>query len=80
MNATSLRRGAVMLGVVVGVGLLSALVIVREANYPRGTVWPLLAQAVAVGLLNAMFAVGLVLVYRASRVINFAHGGFWIVG
>jgi branched-chain amino acid transport system permease protein len=42
-------------------------------------VYPILAQAAIQGLLYALFAVGLVLVYRASRVINFAHGGFLVV-
>ncbi|HZQ87911.1 MAG TPA: hypothetical protein VFA83_23895, partial [Acidimicrobiales bacterium] len=39
----------------------------------------LLAQALLFGCLDAMFAVGLVVVHRASRVINFAHGGVWVV-
>lgn len=40
---------------------------------------PILARAAVLGLLFALFAVALVLVYRASRVINFAQGGFFVV-
>jgi len=40
-------------------------------------VYPTLVLALVQGVLYALFAVGLVLVYRASRVINFAHGGFF---
>jgi len=36
-------------------------------------------QAAVFGCINALFAVGLVLVYRASRVINFAHTSFGVV-
>ena len=39
----------------------------------------LLAQALLFGCINSLFAVGIVVVYRASRVINFAHGGVWVV-
>ena len=39
----------------------------------------LLTQSLLFGFLDAMFAAGLVVVYRASRVINFAHGGVWVV-
>lgn len=44
----------------------------------RGT-WPLVLEAVLFGCLNALFAVGIVLVYRATRIINFAHAGFGLL-
>src|SRR5207248_1738681 len=37
------------------------------------------AQSLFFGCLDALFAVGIVVIYRASRVINFAHGGIWVV-
>lgn len=37
---------------------------------PRGVI----ALGVVFGCLNAMLAVGIVLVYRANRIVNFAHG------
>ena len=42
--------------------------------------WPVLIQAVEFGCVNAMLAIGLVLVYRASRIINFAQAGFGTLG
>jgi branched-chain amino acid transport system permease protein len=44
----------------------------------RGEVVPLpvMVLAVTYGCLNALFAIGLVLIYRSTRIINFAHAGF----
>ncbi|HZU74870.1 MAG TPA: ABC transporter permease [Acidimicrobiales bacterium] len=39
-----------------------------------------LAYSCVFGCANALFAVGLVLIYRASRVINFAHASFGLIG
>jgi branched-chain amino acid transport system permease protein len=41
---------------------------------------PVLGYATVFGLGNALFAVGIVLIYRATRVINFAHAAFGVVG
>ena len=79
MSAATLRRGGVMLGALVLVAFVDAAAIVRFAPLPLRVVWPLLAQSVIFGLLSARFAIGIVLVYRASRVINFAHGAFFLV-
>src|SRR5947207_1864348 len=37
---------------------------------------PFLIQALEFGTATALFAVGIVLIYRATRIINFAHNGF----
>ena len=39
----------------------------------------ILAESLPQGLLAALYAVGLVLVYRAARIINFAHASFGVV-
>jgi len=43
------------------------------------TEMPVLGYATVFGLADALFAVGIVLIYRASRVINFAHAAFGVV-
>jgi branched-subunit amino acid ABC-type transport system permease component len=35
---------------------------------------------IGIGFIYVLFAVGMVLIYRESRVVNFAHGGFAAVG
>src|SRR5439155_6420752 len=37
-------------------------------------------QALELGCVNALFAMGIVLIYRSNRIINFAHAGFGGVG
>ena len=65
------------------IGVLAASVVVAcsvgmvTLHFRRGNAYPaVIAQGVAFGCLNALFAVGLVLIYRATRVINFSHAGF----
>ncbi|HUP85458.1 MAG TPA: ABC transporter permease [Acidimicrobiales bacterium] len=41
---------------------------------------PAFLQAIVYGGVNAMFAIGLVLVYRASRIVNFAQGILGVIG
>lgn len=69
-------------------GLAAAVLVSGVAMAQRGVlvgisvtegVLPVIAQALVQGLLYALFAVGLLLVYRASRVINFAHGGLFVL-
>ena len=49
-----------------------ALVALQQIAYPVG--WGVLLQGLILGLLSAMVAVGLALVYRTNRIINFAQG------
>lgn len=56
---------------------VAALITLQIKTGSRNT--PLLVLACVIGASNALFAVGLVLIYRASRVINFAHAGFGLV-
>jgi branched-chain amino acid transport system permease protein len=82
MSAT-VRRAATRIGGLVALLVVCALVMMHKGvlvGLPvREGVLPVLAQGVVQGLLYALFAVGLVLVYRASRVINFAHGGLSVL-
>ena len=47
---------------------------VLQVALPKSTPAGIVVLGVVLGSLNALLAVGLVLVYRANRVINFAHG------
>lgn len=57
-----------------GLGALALLIGTGRAEIP------VLGYSTVFGLGDALFAVGIVLIYRASRVINFAHAAFGVVG
>ncbi len=65
-------------------GLLAvAFAVGQGAGYVGDREWvPIEIQGTSLigGCITALYAVGLVLVYRASRIINFAHAGLGIVG
>src|SRR3954468_6466155 len=66
MNRTELRAAATT-----GAGVLAVLVFV-EILYPAPP--PILFLGLVLGSLSALVAMGLVLVYRANRIVNFAQG------
>lgn len=71
------RRVLVHVGILVGAALAGWIVgKLRGENVPLSV----MVLAVTFGCLNALFAIGLVLIYRATRIINFAHAGFGGVG
>ena len=78
LAARALIRGAVMVGALIVVLLVGGVVLAWRLHSTRG-VAPILAQSMMFGCLYALFAVGIVIVYRASRVINLAHPGVWVV-
>ncbi|MCU1588192.1 MAG: putative transporter ATPase and permease protein, partial [Frankiales bacterium] len=53
-------------------GVLVALVIARMQSFE--TPLPVIALGSIIGITYGLLAVGLVLVYRSNRIINFAHG------
>ena len=69
-----LRRAGTVVAIVVGAWVLSAVVGLAKGGHIVPL--PVVVQAAVFGCLSALFAVGLVLVYRASRIINFAHPAF----
>ncbi|TAL21920.1 MAG: branched-chain amino acid ABC transporter permease, partial [Frankiales bacterium] len=58
-------------GMVVG-GLIIGLVVARISEFE--TPLPVIALGSIIGITYGLLAVGLVLVYRSNRIINFAHG------
>ncbi|HUR77658.1 MAG TPA: ABC transporter permease [Acidimicrobiales bacterium] len=79
MNLVALRRGGLQVAAAAFSALAGGLVILNVKHLSSGQVAPIIVSSLMVGLLNALFAVGIVLIYRASRVINFAHGAFFIL-
>jgi branched-chain amino acid transport system permease protein len=65
-------------GLVLGAGLVGTLLcrIIAGRFVPNAA----FAQALVLGSLDALFAIGLVLVYRAGRIVNFAQGSLGVVG
>jgi branched-chain amino acid transport system permease protein len=74
----TLVRGSAIVGSLAVVYGIGAAVLAWRLPHGRG-VWSLLGITIVFGALDALFAVGIVIVYRASRVINFAHAGVWVV-
>lgn len=79
MNLNSLRRGAVMALAIGALTLVARVVMTTFGDVTPVNSWPIIVQALLLGLLDSLFAIGIVLIYRASRVINFAHGALYIL-
>ena len=62
-----LRQAGMVLG-----GLIIGLVVARMTEFE--TPLPVIALGSIIGITYGLLAVGLVLVYRSNRIINFAHG------
>ncbi len=56
-------------------GLVGALLWMTAALLPQGMPPGIVLSGVVIGVLNGLLAIGLVLIYRTNRVINFAQGG-----
>lgn len=78
-SLTSLIRGAIFT-----VSLTAALLVFTQFLLPPGdeggTPAGILFLGFTVGLVNALVAAGIVLIYRTSRIINFAQGALGAVG
>lgn len=66
------------------VGPALAVVAVQQLLFPStsgdgGYLWGLVVQGLTLGLLTALVATGMALVYRANRVVNFAQGDLGLV-
>src|SRR3989440_13031567 len=61
-----------------GVGLIATVLAYNILNHvmSRGAPPAIIALGVVYGSLNALIAIGIVLVYRANKVVNFAQAEF----
>ncbi|MGQ0434045.1 MAG: ABC transporter permease subunit [Microthrixaceae bacterium] len=72
--------------VVVGAALVLALLITTQLVFPgdpspaRGTPVAVVVRGFIFGFVASLYAVGIVLVYRTMRFVNFAQGAFGVVG
>ncbi|MFP5327392.1 MAG: ABC transporter permease subunit, partial [Acidimicrobiia bacterium] len=77
---TRARSAALGLGTLILVLLFTQFVLPGGAGGGRGTPVAMLFLGLTMGLVNSLTAVGLVLVYRTVRVINFAQTALGAVG
>jgi branched-chain amino acid transport system permease protein len=80
LSSSYLRRGLVLAGLLVGSFVLGQLASLVAGEDHDLIALPVQFQAMALGCVNALFALGIVLVYRANRIINFAHASFGAMG
>lgn len=68
--------------VVISAGVLAAVVALVLTNLyaPRGLPVGIVLLGILVGALNSLVALGLVLIYRAGKYVNFAQGGIGAAG
>lgn len=71
------RRAALLVGTVVVCQVLGALGRGLGSGLPIP--WPVLLLSIVTGCTTALFGIGIVLIYRSARIINFAHAGFGFV-
>ena len=65
---------------VVGLLLLTQVIRPGKAGGSRGTPWAIVFDGAVTGLVTSLYAVGIVLIYRTIRVVNFAQGFLGAIG
>lgn len=78
MAAASVRRGALAIVGMVAAAAAGevAAAMAKGSHHGLPVPWSVLLLALAPGCITALTAIGLVLIYRATRIINFSHAGF----
>jgi branched-chain amino acid transport system permease protein len=75
-----LRAAVIGTGVVLGLLVLTQVIFPGDPSPARGTPAAILFRGAVQGLVMSLFAVGVILIYRTMRFINFAQGAFGSVG
>ena len=78
MTYEKFKRASLSILGILGAGVLGTIICKLESS--RWVPPAAFLQALVIGGLDAMFAIGLVLVYRAGRIVNFAQGILGVVG
>lgn len=73
------RKAAVNVGLTVGIAVI-CLFLLPGRGGSRGVPTAIVFAGLVAGLVNALTAAGLIVVYRTSRIINFAHTAIGAVG
>ena len=81
---TATMRRARVPGWVTSFGPAIVIVVVQQILFPStgsdgGYLWGLVLQGLTLGLLTSLVALGMALVYRANRIVNFAQGDLGLV-
>lgn len=77
-TTAGIRRLGTSIGGIVAAGLIGTLICrVASGAFVPGAAF---VQAIVFGSLDALFAIGLVLVYRSGRIVNFAQGSLGVLG
>jgi branched-chain amino acid transport system permease protein len=77
---TPLRRPLAAVAVIAVALLVTQVVLPGDPAAARGTPAAVLFQGLVLGLINSLVAAGIILVYRAVRIINFAQTALGVVG
>lgn len=80
LPSNPIARAAIVGGLAVAVTLVITQLLMPGTGNGRGTPMAILFDGLVVGLVNALAAAGLVLVYRTVRVINFAQTAIGAAG
>ena len=74
-RAPWLRRGLATVGPALAILVLQIVCFpLTSKQGASGLLWGIYLLGIILGLLNALVAVGMALVYRANRILNFAQG------
>ena len=74
------RRGVIFAAISVGLLILTQFVFPGQGTSGRGTPAAILFSGLVAGLVTSLFALGIVLIYRTMRFINFIQGPIGAVG
>lgn len=69
-----------LLKLLVATVVTGAAIALADAVAPRGLPAGIIAVGLTIGSLNALVALGLILIYRAGKYVNFAQGGIGAAG
>ncbi|MFQ5577675.1 MAG: branched-chain amino acid ABC transporter permease [Anaerolineae bacterium] len=76
--------GAILLAIIVGLAAIPGLCAAGDARFCTAILWKLMPTSAFTGLMkggiNALVALGLVLIYKSSQVFNFAQGQLVMIG
>lgn len=78
-RGSNARRAAIGVGLIAASLLYTQVFLVGDNQPARGTPMAILFQGLLIGLCNALTAAGIILVYRATRIINFAQSAIGLV-
>ena len=74
------RRGLAFMAISLGLLVITQFIFPGQGSTSRGTPVAILFQGLVLGLVTSLFALGIILIYRTMRFINFIQGPIGSVG